>query len=513
MPNLTATNGTIDIPLTGSNTPNVQPFATDGSVSAAPVSLQTTGWQAGDEPPADVENSFRAGAWNWFSRLEACGLFVQRATGGITLGGSYAAGNHLRLTYNGHSNDYVLTSADTTAALVGAHWATQLTQDTALRDLFQFCPTSSGLALVWTVPGNNMAHPPTVSAVSGTTTIAYADVFGGSGAPLLVLTAPANAQQLPLVHGTATAKEIGAKLHWYGSAKGGAFRAGTWGDDAAAPANVGAASLGVGSGVKASGFASVAFGYGSEAVGDFSMATGLNAHAGDDHALAIGSESVADSVDAVAVGHGATAGGDAVAVGHGASAADESIAIGLNATSDASDCVVLGAGASGGSFFGGVTIGSGAVAESPLELTANVPQEALAGGDGLARTALRRMNFYGTFAASGSAIKIPRAGAYAGTLTCAATRTGGAGSAGDGATWILPVSIFSNGSVLTVTGIASEGGGGTPPTFSQGVGSGWFLAYKTAGATDLYFSATTSGGVGDTAIAMVTLNMVRVCTT
>lgn len=178
-------------PRLATQEPDVQPFAITGTLAEPGLPRQIAGWQPNIVPPAVQENWFRNKLWSWLARLSVLGMVTQRAMYSVTTGGAYAAGNVLRMSYNGHNNDYVLTAGDATAFDVRDHWAEQLSQDTVLRDVLDFGGISVyGLQVCWRVPGEAFAHPVTVSVVSGTTTISIAQTYGGAGIPLATI--PAN---------------------------------------------------------------------------------------------------------------------------------------------------------------------------------------------------------------------------------------------------------------------------------------------------------------------------------
>ena len=184
-------------PRLSTQEPDVQPFAITGTLAEPGLPRQIAGWQPNVVPPAVQENYFRNRVWSALSRLSVMGLVTQRAMYSVTTGGVYAAGNVLRMSYDGHNNDYVLTAGDATAFDVRDHWSEQLSQDTALRDVLDFGGISVyGLQVCWRVPGDEFAAPVTVSVVSGTTTISIAQTYGGAGIPLATI--PANAAPVVL---------------------------------------------------------------------------------------------------------------------------------------------------------------------------------------------------------------------------------------------------------------------------------------------------------------------------
>lgn len=189
-------------PQTADSTPEVMPYAITGTTAAPSLARETNGWQSGVIPPAPQENWFRQNIWAWMGRASCTGFFTQRSTVGVTMGGVPVAGDVLRLSYNGMHNDYVMTTAGAANLNVAAaQWAQQLTLDAALRDSLDAQGSTLATMLVfYRAPGTAWPHAVTVSSVSGTTTVALTDIYGGSGAPLLVTSSAGGGDGLTLQH-------------------------------------------------------------------------------------------------------------------------------------------------------------------------------------------------------------------------------------------------------------------------------------------------------------------------
>jgi hypothetical protein len=194
-------------PVTADSTPEVMPYAINpeaGHVSPPSLGRELAGWDPAVEPDYRQENWFRQNIWPWLARLSCVGAFTMRAGVGVYFDGAFTTGNVLRLSYNGHNNDYVLTGADTGPVPLAANWALQLAQDNTLRTLIDFDGQSvfgGGLLnCCYRVPGQQFPHAITVSVVSGTTTVAVTDLFGGTGTPLYVTTMPGGGSGLPFWH-------------------------------------------------------------------------------------------------------------------------------------------------------------------------------------------------------------------------------------------------------------------------------------------------------------------------
>lgn len=196
-----------------SSCPEVMPYAITGATAEPPLGRETAGWVAGVIPPADQENWFRQAIWAWMGRTSCVSFFTQRSTVGIALGGTLVAGNVIRLSYNGINNDYIVTSADVIAGFdtVAANWAQQITLDNALRGTMDAQGSATGTMLVfYRTAGLQWPHTVTCSVVSGTTTVTATDIYGGSGAPLLVTSDLGGGDGLKLHHGGPIECGVGA---------------------------------------------------------------------------------------------------------------------------------------------------------------------------------------------------------------------------------------------------------------------------------------------------------------
>ena len=184
-------------------TPDVLPFAIEGATAEPSLGRETTGWQSGVIPPAEQENWMRQKLWAWLGRASCTGFFTQRNTKAIALGGSLVAGNVVRMSYNGTNNDYTVTAQNVIDGFdaTAAAWAQQLTETAALRSTLDAQGATSGNMLVfYRSPGVAFPHAVTVSVVSGTTTVAITDLYGGSAGTLLVTTTPGGGNGNTLEH-------------------------------------------------------------------------------------------------------------------------------------------------------------------------------------------------------------------------------------------------------------------------------------------------------------------------
>ena len=176
-------------PVTGSSTPDVQPFAITGTIAEPGLPRQIAGWQPNVVPPASQENWFRNAVWAWLARLSCMGMVTQRATVDITIAGTpHTVGDSLHLAFLAFTNDYILTSGDTTATLIAEHWAVQLAQDVNLRDILDFSANGAVLSVCFKVPGLPM--PGAITATNtGTTTATAVQTYGGAGIALATVPA------------------------------------------------------------------------------------------------------------------------------------------------------------------------------------------------------------------------------------------------------------------------------------------------------------------------------------
>ena len=186
-----------------SATPDVLPYVINGTTSEPSLGREITGWQSGVIPPAEQENWMRQKLWAWLGRTSCTGFFTQRSTVAITLGGALVAGNVVRMSYNGTNNDYTVTSQDVIDGFdtTAANWAQQITETAALRSTLDAQGGAFGAMLVfYRAPGLAFPHTVTASTVSGTTTVAVTDLYGGSAGPLLVTSAASGGDGNPLSH-------------------------------------------------------------------------------------------------------------------------------------------------------------------------------------------------------------------------------------------------------------------------------------------------------------------------
>lgn len=184
-------------------TPDVLPYAIDGTTSEPSLGREITGWQSGVIPPAEQENWMRQKLWAWLGRTSCTGFFTQRSTVAITLGGALVAGNVVRMSYNGTNNDYTVTSQDVIDGFdtTAANWAQQITETAALRSTLDAQGSAFGAMLVfYRSPGVAFPHAVTASVVSGTTTVAVTDLYGGTAGPLLVTSAASGGDGNTLAH-------------------------------------------------------------------------------------------------------------------------------------------------------------------------------------------------------------------------------------------------------------------------------------------------------------------------
>ena len=184
-------------------TPDVLPYVINGTTSEPSLGREITGWQSGVIPPAEQENWMRQKLWAWLGRASCTGFFTQRSTKAIAIGGALVAGDVIRMSYNGHNNDYTVTSQDVIDGFdtVAANWAQQITEDSAIRSSLDSQGSAFGNMLVfYRSPGVAFPHAVTVSVVSGTTTVSASDLYGGSAGPLLVTSAPSGGDGCTLYH-------------------------------------------------------------------------------------------------------------------------------------------------------------------------------------------------------------------------------------------------------------------------------------------------------------------------
>jgi len=184
-------------------TPDVLPYAIQGTTAEPSLAREIAGWQAGVVPPAEQENWMRQKLWAWLGRASCTGFFTQRSTKAIAIGGTLVASDVIRMSYNGHNNDYTVTSQDVIDGFdtVAANWAQQITEDSAIRSSLDSQGSEFGNMLVfYRSPGVAFPHAVTVSVVSGTTTVSASDLYGGTAGPLFVTSAPGGGDSLPLSH-------------------------------------------------------------------------------------------------------------------------------------------------------------------------------------------------------------------------------------------------------------------------------------------------------------------------
>ena len=197
----------LSIPLpphtsTDAATPEVMPYAIEGTVAEPSLAREITGWQAGVVPPAIQENWMRQNLWRWLGRASCTGFFTQRSTVAVNLSSiTLTAGTVITLHYNGTNNDYIVTSQnvidgyDATAAA----WAQQITETAALRSTLDAQGGAFGVMLVfYRSPGVAFPHAVTASVSAGS--VSVTDLFGGSDGPLLVTTAPGGGNGNTLAH-------------------------------------------------------------------------------------------------------------------------------------------------------------------------------------------------------------------------------------------------------------------------------------------------------------------------
>jgi len=198
----------LSIPLpphtsTDALTPEVMPYAIEGTVAEPSLAREVTGWQAGVVPPATQENWLRQNLWRWLGRASCTGFFTQRSTVAVTLGGTLVAGDVVRLSYNGHNNDYIVTPQDVIDGftVTAANWAQQITVDPVIRSTLDAQGSAFGSMLVfYRLPGVAFPHAVTASTVSGTTTVAVTDLYGGTAGPLLVTSSAGGGDGNTLAH-------------------------------------------------------------------------------------------------------------------------------------------------------------------------------------------------------------------------------------------------------------------------------------------------------------------------
>lgn len=184
-------------------TPDVLPYVINGTVAEPSLGREITGWQSGVIPPAAQENWMRQKLWAWLGRASCTGFFTQRSTVAVTLGGALVAGNVVRLSYNGTNNDYTVTSQNVIDGFdaTAAAWAQQITETAALRSTLDAQGATFGAMLVfYRSPGVAFPHAVTASVVSGTTTVAVTDLYGGAAGPLLVTSAASGGDGNTLAH-------------------------------------------------------------------------------------------------------------------------------------------------------------------------------------------------------------------------------------------------------------------------------------------------------------------------
>ena len=267
-------------------TPEVAPYAISGITAEPSLAREITGWQAGVIPPAAQENWFRQLMWAINARNTCVAAFTMRATVQISFSGSLTAGDLLRLSYDGHNNDYIVTPADVTGGtpLVAENWAIQLTEDAAIRGSLDFSNLTvfgAGLLQVhYRLAGTQFPHAVTVTH-TGTAIPTAADLYGGSGYPLLVTTAPGGGNGLLLSHA--------------GSAQFGTSSTATGINSFAAGGSCDASgdlAIALGDTTTASGSAALAAGSNTTAAGNQATALGLYSSAPKSSSLAMGVESL-----------------------------------------------------------------------------------------------------------------------------------------------------------------------------------------------------------------------------
>ena len=203
-------------PVTGSGTPDVQPFAITGTLAEPGLPRQIAGWQPNVVPPASQENWFRNAVWAWLARLSCLGMVTQRATMAITIAGTpHTVGDSLHLAFLAFSNDYILTVGDTTATLIAEHWAVQLAQDVNLRDILDFSANGAVLTACFKAPGLPLPGAITTTH-TGTTTATAVQTYGGTG--IALATVPAlDGSPVVVPNLTAAAADWRGLVEYYGA--------------------------------------------------------------------------------------------------------------------------------------------------------------------------------------------------------------------------------------------------------------------------------------------------------
>ena len=186
-------------PLTGSATPDVQPWALDAGTQSTPtINDMASGWIAAVPPDFHLANRLEDVRWKWNSRQSCTAFFAQRATYQIE-GSGIATGAVLRISYNGTNVDHTVTSAEAASLpVLWANWAAEW-RLSSLRDLIDAYGEGGGMFLCYRDPGTEYPHAVTTSTVSGTGTTTATQVIGGSGDPMHIVTQGFVAD-LPIVH-------------------------------------------------------------------------------------------------------------------------------------------------------------------------------------------------------------------------------------------------------------------------------------------------------------------------
>jgi hypothetical protein len=475
-------------------TAEVMPYVLDGIATPPDLARETTGWVTGVLPPAAQENWMRQNLWAWLARSSCVAAFTLRATKTVTIGGTLVAGNQVKLSFAGNDNTYTVTSADVSGgySLVAQHWAAQLQVDPNLRDTLDFGASGNAVIACYRLPGSEYPSALTASVVSGTTTATVADLIGGSGAtPLMVSTGPGDGDGLPFLHGGNNAGAT-TKLHYYGNAKEGAFRSGSFGSTQANAANVGLSSIAVGQDVTASGANSVAFGgncvssaTGAVSAGNTNTASGANA-------VAMGTSNTVSGTNSVAFGSGNTANGSSSLAMGANNTVNQGSAIGTSNTVSASTAIALGTANTNSQNYATV-IGYQGSPHNPGELAVSAGQFSSPGdaqvGFIVAKALCKGSGAYLVVDGSGSALLVPNGTSgrcYILSIDIAAhydSGTGGGASATDMAYWHLQGAVFVNTlGVVTLSGLS---GSPTAPTGSAGAGSAYRVQFVGGSSNDL----------------------------
>ena len=473
-------------PVTADGTPDALPWAIDGTLAAPVIAQEEAGFAPYPAAPPifSLENFSRYYISQWLERLSACGIFAQRATSRITIGGTVTAGNTYTLDDGTNTDTYTATSADAAAVppllSVVTNWAQQLRTGDLRLTLSGSVGGTGLLDVIYRDPGTDWpAGTPTVSEV-GSGTIAIVDRYGGTAGQLSVMTSQAGtgASACDLLHGIGDPEGAATKLQFRKDAKNGAFRAGKWTGTEANLANVGSGSAAFGLDTTASGLDSFAAGDSTVASGQDSTALGNGSTASGDQSLAAGDTCTASGQAAVALGTGNTASGDySTATGRLCVAATNySNASGYQASPK--------------------TLGETAHASGNFSAAG----DAQMGVTVFRRTAVDNTGMIVTTDGTGSGISIylQSSMVYAISLQVAAKWLSGAGggaAVGDGASWALDfMASVDNAGAVTITGMASTN---VAPSQSVGQGSTYRLGHLLT-TPNTFILRAFSGNVSNT---------------